>query len=507
MKQQVSEGVTCLLPHVTIVRSGRLHVSKGGLRDRRSIYASRTARAPRVGGLLALLIAVAAFAGAATAAPGVTELVSVRSNGRQGNDISGRFSPPAVSADGRVVAFDSVATNLVGGDTNGVDDIFVRDRSSGRTERVSVDSRGRQANGGSFFPAVSGDGRLVAFQSVATNLVAGDTNGVQDVFVHDRLTGVTTRASVASHSGRQADGASNNAAISADGRFVAFVSGASNLVPRGVPGVYVRDLLRGTTELVSVSSAGVPANGFTASPNISADGRFVTFASFASNLVPGDTNGTFDVFVHDRQGGTTVRASVDSAGVEGNGSSLNPSISADGRLVAFASDATNLVPGDTNDRRDAFVHDLLTGATERVSVDSAGNQANNQSIGPGIRGGPTFGPKISGDGRFVVFDSIATNLVPGDTNTCALRSIYSFLVPGQCPDVFVHDRQAGTTVRVSVDSAGAQSNGPSTDPAINTDGSVVAFFSAATNLVPDDANTCGFFTSPGQCPDIFVHVG
>jgi Tol biopolymer transport system component len=462
----------------------------------------------QAGSALALLIAVATVAGGASAVPGFTELVSVRSNGKQGNDISGRFSPPAVSASGLVVAFDSVATNLVGGDTNDVDDIFVRDRSSGRTERVSEDSNGKQANGGSFFPAVSGDGRLVAFQSVATNLVPDDTNGVQDIFVHDRLTGVTSRVSVASHSGRQADGASNNAAISDDGRFVAFVSGASNLVPRGVPGVYVHDLLTGVTELVSVSSDGVPANGFSAPPDISADGRFVTFASFATNLVPGDTNGGFDVFVHDRATGTTVRASVDSAGVEGNGfSSLNPSISADGRFVAFDSDATNLVAGDTNDRRDAFVHDLLTGVTERVSVDSAGNQGNNQSVGPGIRGGPTFGPEISGDGRFVAFDSIATNLVPDDTNTCALRSIYSFLVPGQCPDVFVHDRQTGATFRVSVDSAGAQSNGPSTDPAIDADGSVVAFFSAATNLVPDDTNTCGFFTGPGQCPDIFVHVG
>ena len=474
--------------------------------DERHGYLNRAAPR-RVGSALVLLIAVAALVGGATAAPALTERVSVKSNGKEGNDISGRFTAPVVSADGLVAAFDSVATNLVGGDNNGVDDVFAHDRSSGTTERVSVDSKGKQANGLSLWPSVSGDGRFVAFQSVATNLVPGDTNGAQDVFVHDRLTGVTTRASVASHSGRQADGASNGPAISADGRFVAFVSGASNLVPGGVPGVYVHDLLKGGTELVSVDSAGVPGNGFDAPPALSTDGRFVTFGSFATNLVPNDTNGTFDVFVHDRATGTTVRASVDSAGVEGNAESFEPSISADGRFVAFASDATNLVPGDTNDRRDAFVHDQVTGATERVSVDSAGNQGNNQSVGPGIRGGPTFGPKISGDGRFVAFDSIATNLVPDDTNTCALRSVYSFLVPGQCPDVFVHDRQTGATVRVSVDSAGAQSDGPSTDPAINGDGTVVAFFSAATNLVPNDTNTCGVFPNPGQCPDIFVHVG
>jgi Tol biopolymer transport system component len=451
----------------------------------------------RAGIALALVVAVA-FAQSET-----TELVSVASDGTQGNDISGRFSPPAVSADGLVVAFDSVATNLVAGDA-GANDIFVRDRSSGTTQRVSVDSNGNQANNGSFFPAISGDGRLVVFQSLATNLVPGDTNNRQDIFVHDRLTGVTTRVSVDS-AGAQANANSSNRAISDNGRFVAFGSDATNLTSQGAPGIFVHDLLTGSTELVSVNNDGVPANGGSGAADISADGRFVAFSSFATNLVRRDRNGTRDVFVRDRAAGTTVRVSVDSRGREVIGFSTDPSISDDGRFVAFASDATNLVPGDTNGVNDAFVHDLLTGATERVSVDSAGNQANDASF-HGIRGGTTFGPKISGDGRFVAFDSIATNLVPDDENTCQSQ-IYNFPVSGQCPDVFVRDRQTGTTSRVSVSHRGDQSDGPSTDSAINADGSVVAFFSAATNLPdPDDLNTCGFFTVPGQCPDIFVRV-
>jgi Tol biopolymer transport system component len=447
--------------------------------------------------LAALLIAVAALAGAATAAPGLTELVSVRSNGKQGDGISGRASAPSTSANGVIVAFDSSATNLVGGDTNGAVDVFVRDRSSGSTERVSVSSKGKQANSSSTGPAVSGDGRFVAFASSATNLVSGDTNGRIDIFVHDRLTGETTRASVAAD-GTQGDNNSiGTAAISADGRFVAFASDASNLVPEPAFGrqVYVKDLVTGAIERVSVDKHGNPAQGFTTPPAISGDGRFVAFASGASNLVPRDTNAALDVFVHDRETGATERVSVDSAGGEGDGSSFIPDLNGDGRFVTFASEATNLVPGDTNGFRDVFVHDLLTGATERVSVDSAGGEANGQSIGPGIRGGLAFGSRISADGRLVAFDSIATNLVPDDTNTCG--PFYTD-VPGQCPDVFVHDRLTGETVRVSVDSAGQQADGASTDPDISADGSTVAFFSAATNLVAEDTN--GF-------PDIFVHVG
>src|SRR6266571_5254602 len=375
-------------------------------------------------------------------------LVGVRSNGTQGDGISGRVSAPAVSTDGVVVAFDSEATNLVGGDTNGALDVFVRDRASGRTERVSVSSKGKQGNSGSAGPMLSGDGRFVTFSSGAANLVSGDTNGRSDIFVHDRMTGETTRVSVAADGAQGDNNSIGTAAISADGRFVAFTSDASNLVPQTAPGrhIYVKDRSTGAIERVSVDSHGDPAQGFVAaSPAISGDGRFVAFASSASNLVKRDTNGMPDV----------------------------------------------------------FVHDLLSGATERVSVDSFGGEANGQSVGPGIRGGSAFGARISGDGRLVAFDSIATNLVAGDTNTCGP---FFHDIAGECPDVFVHDRLTGETVRVSVDSAGAQANDASTDPDISADGSTIGFFSAASNLVVGDTNTCPVFPNPGHCPDIFVHV-
>ena len=457
--------------------------------------------------LVVVLAFIGLFAARAAAAPALTELVSVRSNGTQGDGISGRVSAPAVSTDGVVVAFDSEATNLVGGDTNGALDVFVRDRAGGRTERVSVSSKGKQGNSGSAGPMLSGDGRFVTFSSGAANLVAGDTNGRSDIFVHDRMTGETTRVSVAADGAQGDNNSIGTAAISADGRFVAFTSDASNLVPQTAPGrhIYVKDRSTGAIERVSVDSHGDPAQGFVAaSPAISGDGRFVAFASSASNLVKRDTNGTTDVFVHDRITGTTVRASVDSAGAQSNDVSFRPDLNGDGRFVVFDSAASNLVPGDTNGVPDVFVHDLLSGATERVSVDSFGGEANGQSVGPGIRGGSAFGARISGDGRLVAFDSIATNLVAGDTNTCG--PFYTDIA-GECPDVFVHDRLTGETVRVSVDSAGAQANDASTDPDISADGSTTAFFSAASNLVAGDTNTCPVFPEPGHCPDIFVHVG
>src|SRR5439155_1725953 len=204
---------------------------------------------------------------------------------------------------------DSAASDLVAGDTNGVSDVFVHDRQTGTTERVSVASGGAQGNGSSgligfaFPPALSADGRFIAFVSFATNLVAGDTNAATDVFVHDRQT-ETSRASCVASGGTEGNAASLGFALSADGRFVAFRSDATNLVAgdtNGTTDVFVHDRQTGATERMSVGSGGVQGNGFSAGPALSADGRFVAFRSVGTNLVAGDTNGATDVFVHDRQ--------------------------------------------------------------------------------------------------------------------------------------------------------------------------------------------------------------
>jgi Tol biopolymer transport system component len=398
-----------------------------------------------------------------------TSLVSVDSTGAQGNLESDACS---ISADGRFVAFSSFATNLVGGDTNGWNDIFVHDRQSGATERLSVDSAGGQGNGLSEHPAISADGRYVAFDSGASNLVAGDTNAASDIFLHDRQLGTTERVSVDS-AGGQGNGGSVYPVISADGRFVAFESAASNLVATDTNAtfdIFVRDRRLGTTERVSLSSGGGQGNSGSGLASISVDGRCVAFRSSSTNLVAGDTNGNDDIFVRDRLLGTTERVSVDTGGSQANGTSAELSISGDGRCVAFLSQASNLVAGDTNGTPDVFVHDRQTGTTERVSVATGGVQTNGASFMPFH-----FPPALSPDGRFVAFDSSAWNLVAGDTNGT--------------PDIFVHDRRSGTTERVSVDSGGAQGNGTSARPAITPDGRFVAFFSNASNLVAGDTNS------------------
>jgi Tol biopolymer transport system component len=337
----------------------------------------------------------------------VVQRVSLASDGSQA---TGPSSGSPISADGRFIAFQSAATDLVPGDTNGLVDVFVHDRLTGQTTRVSVASDGTQATGGSVSPALSADGRFVAFFSDAPNLVPGDTNGLFDVFVHDRLTGETTRVSVASGGAQATGGDSLNAVLSADGRFVAFASEATNLVPgdtNGATDVFVRDRLTGQTTRVSVASDGAQATGTSFFPAISGDGRFVAFDSDATNLVPFDTNGFSDVFVRDRLTGETTRVSVASGGAQATGGgSRRPALSGDGRFVVFDSGATDLVPGDTNGLMDIFVHDRLTGQTARVNVSAGGAQAT---------GGDSSTPALAADGRFVAFPSLATNLVPDDT--------------------------------------------------------------------------------------------
>ena len=397
----------------------------------------------------------------------LTQRVSLTSTGTEANGASGGYisgeTGHSISPDGRFIAFESEATNLVPGDTNNARDVFVRDRQLGTTERVSVDSTGAQAADTCSFPSITADGRYVAFWSSASNLVPGDTNGFPDVFLRDRQSSTTERMSVDS-TGVQGNSASAYVSISADGRRVAFASWASNLVAGDTNGrqdVFVHDRLLGITERVSVASNGTQGNWESYNPSISADGLYVAFESYASNLVPGDSNTTFDVLLRDLQGGTTELVSLSSAGVQGVSGSNSPSTSPDGRFVAFESNANNLVSGDFNGHQDIFVRDRQSGTTELVSVNSAGVQGNLLS----------YDPVLSADGRFIAFHSSSSNLVAGDLN-------------GSIIDVFVRDRQSNSTECVSLSWVGVTAGGRRSS--ITADGRFVSFESPAYNLVPGD---------------------
>jgi Tol biopolymer transport system component len=419
----------------------------------------------RIAGLVA---AAAALAGAAL--PGTTTRVSVDGNGAEAD---GESFGPSASADGRFIAFLSRATNLVPGDANGVHDIFVHDRTTGETTRASVSSGGVEGNGDSADPKITPDGRYVVFVSSATNFWFEDFNNAPDIFVHDRATGETSRVSISSD-GAPTDGESGDPTISADGRYVAFSSVATNLVPGDTnrrKDVFVHDRQTAVTSRVSVSSTGGQANGASRESDVSDDGHLVAFSSTAANLVPGDTNGRSDAFVHDLLTDATMRVSVTSTGAQANGKSDRPVLSSDGTIVAFDSDANDLVAADTNRQPDVFVHDRATGATTRVSVTSAGNQGKKRS----------FNPDLSGDARLVSFNSNA-RLDSIDSNGRG--------------DVYVHDRATARTTIESVSSSGAIGNDQSIRSSLSTDGSVLSFSSIATNLVPEDDNF-------GR--DIFVH--
>ena len=373
---------------------------------------------------------------------------------------------PRISGDGRFVVFGSGARNLVAGDTNAAPpsptastdatgrDVFVWDRTTGAITREDVASDGTEGKcfsasnsppaGTQVFCAggvalaeadINVDGRYVTFAANAINLVPGDTNLNTDVFLRDRVAGTTTRISVPTGGAQGCTqtgtgtgapactgaGASLAPSISADGRFIAYDSAATYLLGAGVDAngqrdVFIYDKQAATTGLISKSTGGVAANGASSLPSISADGRWVAFASLATNLVPNDTNNASDIFLHDRQTSTTTRVSVGPSGVQGLNGSFFPSISGDGRYVAFDSLAGNLVPDDSNGRSDAFVYDRTTATTSRVSLTRNLEQANDGSF----FAAPNF------DGRYVAFASEAGNLVSGDSNDDV--------------DVFVHDR-------------------------------------------------------------------
>jgi Tol biopolymer transport system component len=346
---------------------------------------------------------------------GTTKRVSVSSAGAQAD---GGGLEPVISLDNRYVAFYSFASDLVPGDSNGHADIFLHHLPTATTTLISVGMGGAEANGGSRYPVISYFGRYVGYESKASNLVPGDTNEVRDVFVYDKQTGVTTRAST-SAAGMEGDGDSVDAFISPDGRHVAFESSASNLVPgdtNGVTDVFVKDLQTGAIFRASVDSSGVEGNDSSQDCAISDLGLVVSFSSHATNLVANDANGYEDIFLHFVTTGVTERMNVASDGTQGHVGGYTPFLSPDGGFGTFVSAASNLVNGDTNSTLDVFVRDIAAGTTERVSVGSLGQQGFGECSYPGLDWGA----------RYVVFDSGSENLVTGDVNGTR--------------DIFLHDR-------------------------------------------------------------------
>ena len=393
----------------------------------------------------------------AQVAPTLVDVVRASSDSA-GNSATGSYGRSLISPDGRFVAFDSDATNLVPGDTNGTWDVFVKDLQTGTIVRASTDAFGNQSNDFSGANSISSDGRFAAFMSIASNLVAGDTNSTWDIFVKDLSTGAITRASTDGF-GNQSNqfGTSEFPSLSADGRYVAFASAANNLVPGDTNvgfDIFIKDLSTGAITRASTDAFGNQSNlyGYSQYPTLSADARYLAFASSANSLVPGDTNNTWDIFVKDLTTGAITRASTDAAGVQGNGASEGankaPSLSADGRYVAFESVASNLVPGDTNGASDIFVKDLQSGAIVRANTDTDGNQVN---------GGPSFQAALSADGRYVAFRSDFDLITGGSGGT----------------QTFVKELATGKVVRASIDGNGFDVGGDLAS--LSADGRYVTF--------------------------------
>lgn len=438
--------------------------------------------------------------------PGDLWRVSVTSSGAQATGQCGDLidpeppdsKHPVISSDGRFVAFNSCADNLVPGDSNRAGDIFVHDNSNGRTEVVSVTSEGSippslPVCDGQFMsahPSISGNGRFVAFDSCAP-LTTPDLNpGItaatlgRDVFVHDRKKKSTTIVSQSWDDGLPRIGNFQDPSISGNGRFVVF---------RGTIGIgthlYLHDRISGRTEMIDVSSQGVEGNGLMACPaDVTSDGRFVVFESPAPNLVEGDSNLMADIFMRDRLEQKTTRVSVKSDGSQagvgamgpifGDGRTCEggaPAVSENGRSVAFSAIHADLVPADRNNQKDSFVHDVQTGRTERVSVSSAGVEGTHSE--------QTLG--LSANGRFAFF--IATSDLRSEDDVCQPPHVDgSPLATGCVGDAFVHDLRTGATEWTTRTLEGKGSL--PVDGALSADGTHVALESDSTELVAGDTN-------------------
>ena len=389
------------------------------------------------------------------------------------NDDSGRSS---FSADGRLLVFESAATNLVPGDTGGQGDIFLRDLQSGSTVRISSGLVSSEANSFSANPDISADGTKIVFESLADNLANGDSNAASDVFIFDIVSNQTIRLSVSS-TGTDTDGASVAPKISRDGSVVAFTSAATNLVSGDInqaTDVFITHVLGNTTSLVSSSASGIQGNSdsWDARPTLQ-DGARVFFNSFADNLVSNDTNGTNDIFVKNITTGSVDRVNTSSSGNQANDLSRLEAVTPDGRYVLFQSYADNLVANDTNQVRDLFRKDTVSGEVVRVNTASDGTEANAE----------TSTGFLSANGRFVVFESAATNLSPNDANGS--------------DDVFVKDLASGKVAKLSADIVGRALDASSSVSGISDDGRFIAFRTAAPGVTFDDAgDQTDIFTVP-----------
>lgn len=376
--------------------------------------------------------------------------VSVASDGTQANGYSGANF---LSDDGRYILFESNASNLVSNDVNGDTDTFIYDRLNQTVELISIAPNGSQADGSSGSGFISGNGRYVSYASAATNLVSQDNNSQRDVFVYDRQDKTTELVSVSTE-GTQANGMSTFSVTSEDGRYVAFESMADNLVSgdtNGLSDIFIRDRQAATTERINLAPNGAQANGVSILDAISEDGRYISFTSEADNLVSGDTNGVSDIFVYDRQEGTSERINLAPDNAQANGISSSSALSADGRYVVYESDASNLVADDTNSKRDIFIYDRQQGTTARVDVANDSTQSNVDSQSP----------SISDDGRYVAFNSDSEN---GDNS-----------------NIFLRDRQEETTIKIDADSF----------PTISGNGEFILFNSSLSTVVADDTNEAG----------------
>lgn len=413
----------------------------------------RAMRGASVAVIAGAVVATAALSASAAPARGETERVNVSATGAQASADSRTVS---MSGDGRYVVFESDADNLVPGDANGRVDVFLRDLRRGTVERVGVRDDGSEYTALAFAPRISADGRYVTFTADTGSVEEGTHYSGR--FLWDRVKDRTEVVSLTDDD-RPVAGAYGDAEVSRDGRYVLFVSSLADHGDEGTDtlwaGLYLRDREEGTTRLVSLTTAPSPggATWYFAAFTMSADGSRIAYSLFQNRPGTGSA-----VYVHDRNGGRTERFDP-----EGRGYTL-PTLSGDGRYAAFASNAENLVQGDTNGKDDVFVRDLRTGATERVSLTAAGGQTDGDSAQP----------VISEDGRHVVFRSAASGLVAGETARGPL---------------FVRDLRTGVNRRVIVAHDGGESDSQSwSDVAVSRDGRVVAFESWATNLVPDDTN-------------------